>query len=158
MAAGQAAAAPVFEIIERKSEIDSLSEEGVKPNELKGCLTLNNINFTYPTRPEEQVLHDFSLTIEPKETVALVGASGCGKSTVMQLLERFYDPQDGSVSLDGVNIKDINIQWLRSQIAVSIRSKQGEVCLFMFGFVAASEPDASVVPHQHLRQHCAGCR
>eukprot|EP00045_Choanoeca_perplexa_P017639 m.260542 g.260542 ORF g.260542 m.260542 type:complete len:1285 (+) comp17591_c0_seq13:3177-7031(+) len=118
MAAGQAAAGPVFEIIERASEIDSLSEEGVRPTELNGRISLSNVNFTYPTRPDEQVLHDFSLTIEPKETVALVGESGCGKSTVMQLLERFYDPETGSVSLDGTNIKDINIQWLRSQIAL----------------------------------------
>ena len=118
MAGGQAAAGPVFKIIERKSEIDSLSEEGIIPTELKGRISLSNVNFTYPTRPDEQVLHDFSLTIEPKQTVALVGESGCGKSTVMQLLERFYDPATGSVSLDGTDIKDINIQWLRSQIAV----------------------------------------
>eukprot|EP00730_Choanoeca_flexa_P006144 TRINITY_DN12095_c3_g2_i4.p1 TRINITY_DN12095_c3_g2~~TRINITY_DN12095_c3_g2_i4.p1 ORF type:complete len:1304 (+),score=400.93 TRINITY_DN12095_c3_g2_i4:47-3958(+) len=118
MAAGQAAAAPVFDVINRTPDINSLCEEGVRPTELKGRITLNKVNFTYPTRPDEQVLHDFDLTIEPKETVALVGQSGCGKSTVMQLLERFYDPSSGSVSLDGVDIKDINIQWLRSQIAL----------------------------------------
>ncbi|EDQ92058.1 uncharacterized protein MONBRDRAFT_19578 [Monosiga brevicollis MX1] len=118
MAAGQAAAYKVFDIIERQSAIDSLSDEGIVPTTLEGAIEFKDIEFTYPTRPEEQILRGLNLSIKPRETIALVGSSGCGKSTTMALVERFYDPSSGSVSLDGINIKDINVQWLRSQIAL----------------------------------------
>jgi ABC-type multidrug transport system fused ATPase/permease subunit len=70
----------------------------------------------YPSRPDVPILDDFSLQIQPGITIALVGESGSGKSTIVKLLERFYDPVEGSVLLDGVNVKDLNISWLRKQI------------------------------------------
>ena len=74
--------------------------------------------FTYPTRPDEKVFENFSLTFPAGKTTALVGASGCGKSSIMALLERFYDPSSGSVTLDGKDLRSLNIQWLRDQIAM----------------------------------------
>ena len=76
------------------------------------------MEFNYPSRPEVAILRGLTLTIEPDQTVALVGPSGCGKSTVIQLVQRFYDPAAGSVSLDGVDLRNINIGWLRDQIGI----------------------------------------
>ena len=77
---------------------------------------MKNVSFRYPTRPEMEVCKDYSLVIEPGTTVALVGPSGSGKSTIMNLLLRNYDPLEGSVLMDGVDIRDVNVRWLRAQI------------------------------------------
>eukprot|EP00934_Nitzschia_sp_Nitz4_P006351 Nitzschia sp. Nitz4//scaffold41_size133979//19551//23745//NITZ4_003331-RA/size133979-snap-gene-0.97-mRNA-1//1//CDS//3329551422//6341//frame0 len=99
-----------------KYEIDSTSDAGLKPDDVHGRLTFENVKFRYPTRPAQQVLKGFSIDIEAGKTIAFVGPSGGGKSTVVKMLERFYDPVEGSVSLDGVNIKDYNVKHLRSMI------------------------------------------
>ena len=72
--------------------------------------------FRYPTRPEVEVCKDYNLVIEPGQVVALVGPSGSGKSTIMNLLLRYYDPIEGQVLLDGQDIRELNVRWLRSQI------------------------------------------
>ena len=106
----------------KKSEIDGLSTAGniltTKENTLSigKCLKFENVNFHYPTRPEIEVCQNFCLTIEPGETVALVGPSGCGKSTIVNLLLRFYNVDSGSITMDGTNINELNVPWLRSQI------------------------------------------
>jgi ABC-type multidrug transport system fused ATPase/permease subunit len=74
------------------------------------------VNFRYPTRPDVRVCKGLNLTIEPGEMVAFVGPSGSGKSTVINLLLRFYDPLSGTVCVDGHDIKDVNVRWLRAQI------------------------------------------
>jgi len=79
-------------------------------------LTFKDVKFTYPTRPQEQILNGLSTEIEPGQTVAFVGPSGSGKSTVVAMLERFYDCQSGSIELDGVNVKDMNVAHLRGCI------------------------------------------
>ncbi|DAZ97746.1 TPA: hypothetical protein N0F65_009026 [Lagenidium giganteum] len=79
---------------------------------------LRNVTFAYPSRPHINVCSRYSLTIEAGETVALVGPSGSGKSTIVSLLERFYDPQEGAVKLDGHDIKDLNVKWLRQQVGL----------------------------------------
>ena len=76
------------------------------------------MNFCYPSRKEVQVLKGTSLKIKSGSTVAFVGSSGCGKSTCIQLIQRFYDPSSGEIIIDGENIKDINIKWLRTQLGV----------------------------------------
>ena len=81
-----------------------------------GDIALEEINFQYPSRPGVDVLKNLSMSFPAGKTSAIVGASGSGKSTVVALVERFYDPASGTVKLDGVNIKDLNIKWLRSQI------------------------------------------
>lgn len=113
-----AAAHKIFSIIDRVPDIDPDSDEGLKPETIKGDIEFKNIDFFYPTRPDVQVLKNFSVKIEPGKTVALVGASGSGKSTAVQLLQRFYDPKSGSVLLDGKDLKEYNVTWLRRQIGV----------------------------------------
>ena len=85
----------------------------LEKNDIKGKLEFKNVNFTYPTRKELQVLKNFSVVFEQGKTTALVGPSGSGKSTVIQLLERFYDPNSGCIELDGQNIKDLNLSKMR---------------------------------------------
>jgi ATP-binding cassette subfamily B protein len=84
----------------------------------KGAIQFDAVQFRYPTRPETPALTDFSLTVEPGETVALVGPSGAGKTTVFQLLLRFYDPQEGVIRMDGVDLRACEPQALRSRIAL----------------------------------------
>lgn len=99
-----------------KYEIDSTSDAGLKPENIEGRLTFDNLKFKYPTRPGQQILNDFSIDVPAGKTIAFVGPSGGGKSTVVKMLERFYDPVGGSVKLDGTNIKEINVKYLRSLI------------------------------------------
>ena len=111
-------AAVVFSIIERKPKIDVSSESGRKPEDFVANIEFKNVAFNYPMRPDVTILDNFNLKINSGETVALVGPSGCGKSTLIQLIQRFYDPMSGSVLIDGQNIKDLNLGWLREQIGV----------------------------------------
>lgn len=99
-----------------KFEIDSISTEGKKLTEIRGDIALQNVHFAYPTRPYDPVLKGLSVDIPAGCVCAFVGQSGSGKSTTVQLLERFYDPMGGSIKLDGVDLKDINVSSLRSAI------------------------------------------
>ncbi|XP_037948029.1 multidrug resistance protein homolog 49-like [Teleopsis dalmanni] len=116
--AANGAAQSIFSIIERKSAIDSLDEKGIIPSNIKGNISFQRVHFRYPTRQDLETVKGFSLNIKAGQTVALVGASGCGKSTILQLLQRLYDPLNGSIRVDGINIKDLNVAWFRSQIGV----------------------------------------
>ncbi|XP_035219170.1 ATP-dependent translocase ABCB1-like isoform X1 [Stegodyphus dumicola] len=118
LALARGAAAKVFDIIDRKSLIDSSSENGLRLSSLQGSIKFSDVYFSYPARTSVPVLRGLSLTVSPGETVALVGASGCGKSTVVQLILRFYDADAGSVQLDGHDVKDLNIGWLRDNIGL----------------------------------------
>ncbi|WZY91341.1 hypothetical protein YC2023_063670 [Brassica napus] len=117
-AAGQAAAYKMFETIERRPDIDSYSTDGKVLDDIKGDIELKDVYFTYPARPDEQIFCGFSLFISSGTTVALVGQSGSGKSTVVSLIERFYDPQAGEVIIDGVNLKEFQLKWIRSKIGL----------------------------------------
>ncbi|GAA99245.1 uncharacterized protein L969DRAFT_93707 [Mixia osmundae IAM 14324] len=117
--AADGAAAKLFETIYRLPSIDSGSSKGRKLDKVIGEISFHNIDFWYPARPKQQILHNFNLIAQPGQKTALVGASGSGKSTIVGLLERFYDvAEPGAVMLDGVNIKDLNVTWLRSQIGL----------------------------------------
>ncbi|KAK3742595.1 hypothetical protein RRG08_023427 [Elysia crispata] len=115
---GRGAAYGVYAMIDRISVIDSASQEGLRPETLTGNITLKGVHFTYPSRADVKVLKGLDLSITAGQTVALVGQSGCGKSTVVQLLQRFYDPQAGQVCLDGVDIREINTRWLRQNVGI----------------------------------------
>uniref|UniRef100_H2ZR92 Bile salt export pump n=1 Tax=Ciona savignyi TaxID=51511 RepID=H2ZR92_CIOSA len=117
-AAAKAAAYKVFEIIDRVPEIDSMSDDGHKPDRVHGKIEFKNVDFTYPSRLDVQILHGVSFVAESGKSVALCGQSGCGKSTCVQLIQRFYDPQNGVVELDGVDIRTLNVRWLREHIGV----------------------------------------
>ena len=98
--------------------IDSSSETGIKPSSVDGEIVFNDVSFAYPTRPEAMVFNGLSLKVKAGQTVALVGPSGSGKSTTVSLIERFYDPISGSILLDGHDLKDLNVRWLREQIGL----------------------------------------
>ena len=102
----------------QKSKINHESKNGQIPLNLFGNIEFKNVEFEYPARENVQVLSDLSLSIKSGQTIALVGSSGCGKSTCVQLMQRFYDPLNGSISLDGINLRDLNLKWLRTQIGV----------------------------------------
>lgn len=109
----------VFAILDRKSEIEPENPESLTfGRTLEGKIDLKNVFFSYPSRPDQMILHGLNLRIEPEKTMALVGQSGSGKSTVISLIERFYDPIKGSILIDDVDIKNYNLRELRSQIAL----------------------------------------
>mmetsp|Transcript_20633 Transcript_20633/g.56974 ORF Transcript_20633/g.56974 Transcript_20633/m.56974 type:complete len:1282 (-) Transcript_20633:2036-5881(-) len=99
--------------------IDSGSDdEGLKPESVTGDIVFDHVLFSYPTRLEQKVFSEFSLEIKAGTTLALVGPSGQGKSTIVSLLERFYDPLEGHISLDGNDLKDLNVKWLRQHVGL----------------------------------------
>merc|ERR1712130_134421 len=91
-------------------------EMGDSSSKEQATIEFNDVHFRYPSRPKIMVLRNFSLKVPAGKTVALVGTSGSGKSTIIQLIERFYDPEKGSILLDGISIKDIAVNTLRSQL------------------------------------------
>ncbi|KAH6563599.1 hypothetical protein BASA62_008434 [Batrachochytrium salamandrivorans] len=119
-ALGRGAGAKIFHTIDRVPSIDPYDNSGetIPENEFKGKLELKNVEFTYPSRPGVQVLNKVSLVIEPGTTVALAGQSGSGKSTIIQLTERFYDCDQGCIELDGIPLRRLNISWLRRHIGL----------------------------------------
>ncbi|XP_075443283.1 ATP-binding cassette sub-family B member 5 isoform X2 [Ascaphus truei] len=117
-AKAKSAASHLFKLFEREPAIDSYSQQGQKPDIFQGHLEFCKVSFKYPSRPDVSVLQDLSFKIASGQTVAFVGSSGCGKSTSVQLLQRFYDPVHGEVLFDNIDAKSLNIQWLRSQIGI----------------------------------------
>ena len=105
-------------ILDTKPEIISATDGRPFPVTGKNHILLDNVSFSYPSRPGQLALNGFSLDITPGETLALVGPSGAGKSTVFQLLLRFYDPRSGAVMLDGIDIRDADLGELRKRIGI----------------------------------------
>ncbi|KAF1954349.1 multidrug resistance protein 1, partial [Byssothecium circinans] len=120
------AAEELFKTIDRKSEIDPLNDAGTTPAKCIGEIQINNVDFAYPTRLDVPVLKGFSLSVPANKTTAIVGASGSGKSTCIGLIERWYDTNSGSITLDGTPIQDLNLTWLRT----NVRLVQQEPVLF----------------------------
>ncbi|KAL2336951.1 hypothetical protein Fmac_011397 [Flemingia macrophylla] len=108
----------VFNIIDRSTEIEPDDPNGHKPEKLVGQIELHDVHFTYPTRPDVPIFQGFSIKIEAGKSTALVGQSGSGKSTIIGLIERFYDPVKGIVTIDGMDIKSYNLKSLRKHIAL----------------------------------------
>ncbi|PWA74003.1 NHPM bacteriocin system ABC transporter, ATP-binding protein [Artemisia annua] len=110
--------AVISEMIDRIPTIDSEDEQGTTISAVKGNLEFMDIDFAYPSRPESLVLKKFNLNIKACQTVGLVGQSGSGKSTVINLLERFYNPLKGEILLDGISIESLRLNWLRRQMGL----------------------------------------
>ncbi|CAA7032090.1 unnamed protein product [Microthlaspi erraticum] len=108
----------IMEVINRVPKIDSNNPDGHKLEKTRGEVEFKNVKFTYPSRPETSIFNDFCLRVPSGKTVALVGGSGSGKSTVISLLQRFYDPVAGEILIDGVSIDKLQVKWLRSQMGL----------------------------------------
>ena len=113
-----AAAAKIFNTIDRVSPLDPTSDAGETLEHVEGTVELRNIKHIYPSRPEVVVMENVNLNVPAGKTTALVGASGSGKSTIVGLVERFYDPVGGNVYFDGHDISKLNLRWLRRQISL----------------------------------------
>ncbi|XP_038890487.1 LOW QUALITY PROTEIN: ABC transporter B family member 15-like [Benincasa hispida] len=118
LAKGSEAVGSVFDVLDRFTKIEPDDPEGYKPNKLIGQIEINNVDFTYPSRPEAMIFRGFSINIEAGKSTALVGQSGSGKSTIIGLIERFYDPIKGTINLDGRDIKSYHLRTLRKHIAL----------------------------------------
>ncbi|CAN1356923.1 ABC transporter B family member 2 [Linum perenne] len=114
----KAAAGPIFKMIERNTVSKTSSKTGKKLTKLEGHVQFKDISFRYPSRPDVTIFNKLHLDIPSGKIVALVGGSGSGKSTIISLIERFYEPQSGQILIDGVNIKDLDLKWMRQQIGL----------------------------------------
>ncbi|KAH7512906.1 hypothetical protein FEM48_Zijuj12G0139800 [Ziziphus jujuba var. spinosa] len=112
------AAQRIFVRIDRVPAIDGEETKGIVLDNIRGDLEYDNVKFTYPSRPDTTVLKDFSLKVEAGKSVALVGASGSGKSTAIALVQRFYDTDEGVVRIDGVDIRTLQLKWLREKMGL----------------------------------------
>ena len=112
------AAYPIFQMIERSSVNKSSSKTGRTLPAVDGHIQFRNVHFSYPSRPDVVILNRFSLDFPAGKIVALVGGSGSGKSTVVSLIERFYEPLSGSILLDGHDIRELDVKWLRRQVGL----------------------------------------
>jgi len=139
----------LFKTIDRKSAIDPLSDDGKVPSVCEGVVEIRDVSFAYPARPDITVLKSLTLSAPAGKTTALVGASGSGKSTIIGLIERWYDQASGAIYLDGTDIRELNLTWLRT----NIRLVQQEPVLFsgtvyenvafgLFGTDKANLPDS----------------
>lgn len=117
------AARSMRRILDRESKIDAASTARmILPHAIvKGEMELKNVSFRYPMRPQVEVLRGLCLTIPSCQTVALVGKSGSGKSTIIALLERFYDPDHGTITLDGMDLRSLKVSWLRQQMGLVVQ-------------------------------------
>jgi ATP-binding cassette subfamily B protein len=115
---GAGAAGRLSELLAERPEITAPAHPVPLPEPARGRLSFEHVTFRYPTRPDTSALHDFSLDVAPGETVAVVGPSGAGKSTLIQLAQRFYDPQSGSVRLDGVDLREADPAEIRARLAM----------------------------------------
>ncbi len=106
------------ELLHAEPDIRAPAAPHSLPDPPQGAIEFDRVTFHYPTRPETSALEDFSLSVRPRERLALVGPSGAGKTTIFQLAERFYDPQHGRVLLDGVDLKDADPAEVRERIAI----------------------------------------
>jgi ATP-binding cassette subfamily B protein len=146
----------ISELLSTKAEIRSPESPTLLAKPVRGAVRFEHVEFRYPSRPDRAALHDFSLAIAPGETVALVGPSGAGKSTVFQLLLRFHDPQQGRITLDGIDLRALALPDLRGSFAlvpqdpVLFGASAGE----NIGFGRnAAEPDAIVAAARAAEAH-----
>ncbi|KAJ0075680.1 hypothetical protein Patl1_33778 [Pistacia atlantica] len=117
-AQGTVAAGRVFGIIDRVPDIDPYNHIGRTISSVRGRIEFKGVTFVYPSRPDAVILQSLNLVIPSSKTTALVGASGGGKSTIFALIERFYDPTKGVITLDGHDLRSLQVQWLRRQIGM----------------------------------------
>jgi ATP-binding cassette, subfamily B, bacterial len=135
----------LLEILNTTPAVRAPVQPAALPEPVSGRVSFQQVDFTYPSRPDHLALHEFNLTVEPGEAIALVGPSGAGKSTVFQLLQRFYDPTAGAICIDGVSIETLQPEQLRAHIAVVSQEPvmfAGTIAdNIRYGRIDASEPE-----------------
>ena len=114
-AAGLGASERIFEILEKESKEIT---QGLRPDSIAGAIHFSNVSFSYPTRTDIQVVKNLTFTISPGETIAFVGSSGAGKTTIANLIPGFYPVDSGQIKIDGHDISTLHISWLREQIGI----------------------------------------
>lgn len=118
LAKGSDSIRSVFAVLDRYTRIEPEDPEGYQPEEIRGHVELCDVDFAYPARPDVRIFQGFSISIEAGKSSALVGQSGSGKSTIIGLIERFYDPSRGAVKIDGRDIRSYHLRSLRKYIAL----------------------------------------
>jgi ATP-binding cassette subfamily B (MDR/TAP) protein 1 len=156
ISSAKGAAGGIIKLLDSTPAIDAESTDGksVPSETVKGHIQLENVRFSYPTRPRTQVLRGLSLTVEPGTHVALVGSSGCGKSTVIQLLERFYDPLSGRITLDGELIDEFNVQAYRQQISLVSQEPTLYAGTIRFNILLGAAIPGSEVAQEEIEAAC----
>ncbi|XP_013789570.2 ATP-binding cassette sub-family B member 8, mitochondrial-like isoform X1 [Limulus polyphemus] len=140
---GMAAGARLFEYINMESSIPLVGGVVIPEDQLQGEVEFRNVSFTYPTRPQQLVLENFSIHIPAGKMVALCGPSGGGKSTVAALLERFYDVDSGSITLDGKNLDQLDPKWLRGHVLGFINQEPVLFATTVMENIRYGRPDAT---------------
>lgn len=108
-------------MVEYMKYIPDVNSEGgnkMQDDQVQGIIEMNNVSFSYPTKKDVSVCKNINLKVQKNQVIALVGKSGSGKSSIINLIERFYDVTSGEILFDGANIKDLNPQWYKRQIAI----------------------------------------
>ncbi|EER27921.1 ABC transporter, putative [Coccidioides posadasii C735 delta SOWgp] len=149
-AAAASAASCLMETIERQSEIDGTSSDGVRTVSFSSDeIEFRDVKFSYPARPDVPVLQGVSFKIPPNKHTAIVGPSGSGKSTTVALIERFYDPCDGDVLIGGINLREINVRYLRGHIGL-VQQEPSLLDRSILENIAHGLVSSSAEKHQHL--------
>ncbi|XP_073956332.1 ATP-dependent translocase ABCB1-like isoform X3 [Choristoneura fumiferana] len=112
------AAAQIFHLVDNKPTINPYLHLGLTPENIEGNVEFKNVTFHYPSRPDIMILKGVSLSVKRGQSVAFVGQSGCGKSTIIQLISRYYDVIGGSVLVDGHDVRELSVRWLRAQVGL----------------------------------------
>ncbi|KAJ8520713.1 hypothetical protein ONZ45_g2501 [Pleurotus djamor] len=156
MSSAKGAASDIIRLLDSTPEIDAQSPDGhsVDRNNSRGQIRFEDVHFRYPTRPGVRVLRGLSLTVEPGTYIALVGASGCGKSTTIQLIECFYNPLAGKIYLDDVNISDLNIKDYREQVALVSQEPTLYAGTVRFNILLGAIKPHSEVTQAELEEAC----
>ncbi|UJR34424.1 hypothetical protein I4U23_021831 [Adineta vaga] len=116
--ASMSSAEVFFDLFDRNPAMDNTSSKGQELTNFRGEIQFEQVKFVYPSRPAVLILDKLQLHIKPGQRIAIVGTSGGGKSTIIQLLERFYDTTRGRLLFDGIDIRQLNLQWLRSRLGL----------------------------------------
>nr|GMC56990.1 ABC transporter B family member 19 [Ipomoea batatas] len=141
---GKAAGYKLMEILKQKPTIVQNPTDGKSLAEVQGNIEFKNVTFSYPSRPDVIIFRNFSIFFPAGKTVAVVGGSGSGKSTVVSLIERFYDPSEGEILLDNVDIRTLQLSWLRDQIGL-VNQEPALFATTILENILYGKPDATMV-------------
>lgn len=156
ISSASSAGSDIIRLLDSVPEIDADSKTGqiLDSKTTKGHVQLENVRFQYPTRPTVPVLRNLTLEAKPGSYIAVVGASGSGKSTIIQLLERFYDPSAGVISLDGERIRELNVQEYRKHLALVSQEPTLYAGTIRFNIVIGAVKAQSEVTMEEIEQAC----